>query len=182
MNVTDKTVTKDKKYIVYMHRNKINLKMYIGITSKNDPYKRWGNNGNNYKSQYFYEAIEKYGWDNFYHYILYTDLTENEAYEKEIELIEFYNTTDIFNGYNVALGGENIIENIKYTPKKRKKEKDTFSRTFICTYDNKTFQSKKEASKYYNISIGTIRMLLTGVKHFILYNNIEITFKYIDSH
>ena len=59
-------------YTVYQHKNKINGKIYIGITSK-DPEKRWGHNGYNYKSSsYFYSAIQKYGWDNFEHNILFT--------------------------------------------------------------------------------------------------------------
>ena len=36
-------------YTVYQHKNKINNKIYIGIT-KQEPEKRWGTNGANYKS------------------------------------------------------------------------------------------------------------------------------------
>ena len=70
-------------YIVYQHKNKINNKVYIGITSRT-PQERWGNQGCNYKSSpYFYNSIQKYGWDNFEHNILYTDLTKEEACKKE---------------------------------------------------------------------------------------------------
>ena len=48
-------------YIVYQHKNKINNKIYIGITSRT-PQERWGKQGCNYKtSPYFYNAIQKYG-------------------------------------------------------------------------------------------------------------------------
>jgi hypothetical protein len=48
-------------YTVYQHKNKINNKVYIGITSQN-PQIRWGSQGCNYKSSpYFYNAIQKYG-------------------------------------------------------------------------------------------------------------------------
>ena len=37
-------------YTVYQHKNKINGKIYIGITMQ-EPEKRWGVNGRNYKSR-----------------------------------------------------------------------------------------------------------------------------------
>ena len=78
----------EKVYSVYQHINVINNKKYIGIT-KQVPENRWGNEGINYKnSPRFYNAILKYGWDNFIHEILYTNLTKEEACKKEIELIK----------------------------------------------------------------------------------------------
>lgn len=51
-------------YTIYMHRNKINGKSYIGQTFQK-PEERW-KNGAGYKScTYFYAAIQKYGWNNF---------------------------------------------------------------------------------------------------------------------
>ena len=51
-----------------------------------EPEKRWGVNGRNYKSSpHFYSAIQKYGWDNFEHNILFTNLTKEEACLKEQE-------------------------------------------------------------------------------------------------
>ena len=50
-----------KEYIVYIHKNKIDGKEYIGLTSLSPPTKRW-QNGKGYKTQIkFYRAIEKYG-------------------------------------------------------------------------------------------------------------------------
>lgn len=92
-------------YCVYMHINKINNKKYIGITKQNPEY-RWGKDGINYKSSpYFYNAIEKYGWDNFEHKILYTNLNKDEACEKEKELIRQYDTQNKEFGYNILEGG-----------------------------------------------------------------------------
>lgn len=93
-------------YTVYQHLNKINGKIYIGMTGQ-APEKRWGSNGVNYKtSPHFYSAIQKYGWDNFEHNILYDGLTKEEACNKEIELIQKYNTMDSEYGYNQTTGGE----------------------------------------------------------------------------
>lgn len=98
-------------YTVYQHINKINKKVYIGITSQ-VPEDRWGHNGINYKSSpHFYNAILKYGWDNFEHIILFTDLTRKEACLKEQQLIKLYNSMDRNFGYNSTSGGENFVMN-----------------------------------------------------------------------
>lgn len=69
----------EKKFCVYKHTNRINGKVYIGITSQK-VQERWGSQGQKYKgSTYFYHAIQKYGWDNFDHEILFTNLTQAEA-------------------------------------------------------------------------------------------------------
>lgn len=93
-------------YIVYKHTNKINNKVYIGITSRTTN-ERWGKDGYNYKSSpHFYNAIQLYGWDNFEHEILYDNLTKEEACLKEQQLIELYNSTNPNFGYNQTTGGE----------------------------------------------------------------------------
>ena len=93
-------------YIVYQHKNKINGKNYFGITSRK-PEERWGHNGCKYKtSPHFYSAIQKYGWDNFEHNILFDNLTKEEACTKEQELIKKYNSMNRKFGYNLITGGE----------------------------------------------------------------------------
>ena len=68
-----------QKWCIYKHTNKINGKIYIG-QAKGRPELRWGRKGSNYKSSVlFYRAIQKYGWNNFCHEILFNDLTEDEA-------------------------------------------------------------------------------------------------------
>ena len=94
-------------FTIYIHRNKINNKVYIGQTSQ-DVNKRW-NNGEGYKtSPKFYKAIKKYGWDNFEHIILYNNLSLEEANKMEIELIKKYNSTNDKYGYNITQGGKNF--------------------------------------------------------------------------
>lgn len=94
----------NKTYCVYKHTSPSN-KSYIGVTSMN-PQKRW-RNGNGYNHNvYFSNAIKKYGWGNFTHEILSENLTQEEAYQMEIELIKKYNTFDSRYGYNLTTGGE----------------------------------------------------------------------------
>jgi len=95
----------ENNYTVYMHINKINNKKYIGIT-KQKPEGRWGVNGVKYKgSPHLYAAIQKYGWDNFKHIILYSYLSKENACKKEIELIAIFQTQNPNFGYNVMPGG-----------------------------------------------------------------------------
>lgn len=92
-------------WTVYAHINKINGKIYIGITGR-DPKNRWGHNGYKYKkSTYFYNAIQKYGWDNFDHIILMTNLSKEMANEIEKALIKKYELNNRSIGYNIAKGG-----------------------------------------------------------------------------
>lgn len=92
-------------YTVYMHINKINNMKYIGCTSRS-PEKRYGKNGIGYSSgqEKFYSAIKEYGWDNFEHKIIETNLSKADALKLEEELIKQYNTVET--GYNAAYGGE----------------------------------------------------------------------------
>jgi len=95
----------ERKYCVYKHISP-SEKIYIGVT-KQSLKKRWGKNGEGYKTQtYFYRAIKKYGWENFRHEILYTDLTKDEACEMEIKLIALYESDNKEKGYNCYPGGE----------------------------------------------------------------------------
>lgn len=92
----------ERKYCVYMHKNKINGKVYIGVTCLNI-IARWGKSGNQYKRQkHFYNDIEKYGWENFEHIILEKDLKQQQAKTREIYYINIYKN----NCYNKTKGGE----------------------------------------------------------------------------
>lgn len=91
-------------YKLYVHICP-NGKKYYGIT-KQEPKRRWLG-GTGYKSnQYFYRAINKYGWNNIEHIILFDSLTEHEAKELEQYFIQWYDTANPQYGYNISLGGE----------------------------------------------------------------------------
>lgn len=102
-------------YIVYKHTCP-NGKVYIGITSQL-PRVRWKYGGGYKHSAHFYAAIQKYGWNNIKHEILFENLTKEEAEQKEIALIALYKSTDREYGYNIAEGG--IVH--RQTPETRKR-------------------------------------------------------------
>lgn len=111
----------DRRWCVYIHTNKINGKKYVGQTSQNPPEKRWGNNGSNYDSTpYFFSAINKYGWDNFEHEIIQTNLTLTEALSLESELIASLDTTNKDKGYNIIQYGIGTI-GYKHTEEAKQK-------------------------------------------------------------
>lgn len=94
----------ERIHCVYMHTNKIDGKKYIG-QAKGDPRKRWSSG---YKGcTFFFNAIKKYGWDNFEHVVLADNLTLDEANLCEKMFISLYRTTDRNFGYNIQSGGKN---------------------------------------------------------------------------
>ena len=143
----------EKTYCVYKHTSPSG-KVYIGITSQKPEY-RW-DNGNGYKGRtYFWNAIQKYGWENFEHEILYTGLSKQEAGEKEKELIQLYDSTDKNKGYNLSTGGEYGSAGVKQsqsTIDKRvqklkgrtvsQEERDARSKFFKKLYEDKTRHPK----------------------------------------
>ena len=100
--VTDKR--KETNWCVYMHENRFNNKKYIGITCQK-PTNRWKNGRGYDECPRFYNAIQKYGWDGFRHEILYTNLSQTEAEQLEVDLIAKYETRNPDKGYNMTSGG-----------------------------------------------------------------------------
>lgn len=92
-------------WIIYKHTNKINNKTYIGQT-RQKPNERWQRGKGYHRNVYFRNAIDKYGWDGFYHDILEDNIkTQDEANRLEIFYIEKYDS--YYNGYNLTKGGHN---------------------------------------------------------------------------
>lgn len=112
-----------KNYCIYMHKNKINGKIYIGQSCNLNV--RW--HPVSYKDcSYFYNAIQKYGWDNFEHIILEDHLSIEEADQKEKYYIEKYNTLNRDCGYNLKSGGNQGYVLSTETKQKIKKSNQKF--------------------------------------------------------
>ena len=142
-------------YCIYGHRCKLTNKWYIGETSSvDDVSKRFGNSGymylkkntsgTGYKHPKFANAILKYGWDNFDHFILgyYSD---NEIDEAECYWIRKKNS--INNGYNATNGGRHSH---KLTEENKSKISNKVDQYTLDGVYIKTFKSAKAAADSLN--------------------------------
>ena len=66
----------ENNYSVYQHVTPDNM-YYFGQTQNIE--RRWRNNGAGYKGTALYPYIEKYGWDNIQHIVLFRDQTRENA-------------------------------------------------------------------------------------------------------
>lgn len=148
-------------YNVYKHTNLINNKTYIGITSQKCE-NRWGVNGKGYELQpKFYHAIQKYGWNNFQHEILYVNLSKEEVLQIEADLIQKYNSIE--NGYNVSPHG-----NIE-------------SKRIICLTTQEIFDSITDAAVYGGVSDSNLSHYLKGEWDTCgELNGIKLTWEFLD--
>lgn len=112
-------LSQQNNYIVYKHTFP-NGKVYIGATSQKPNY-RWKNGRGYIGSTRMENAIKKYGWKNVRHEILITNLTKEEAEQKERELIVYYNSYDKRYGYNLEKGGSKGKEISEETKEKLSK-------------------------------------------------------------
>lgn len=93
-------------YKLYKHVNKINGKVYIGITKQT--LNRRFREGDGYKScTHINRAIKKYGWEKFITEVICENLDFETACYMEIEYIKQHNSNDKNFGYNISKGGQN---------------------------------------------------------------------------
>lgn len=93
--------------IAYKATNKINGKVYIGITTKTlEHRKKTHIRDSKRMDTYFYRAIRKYGEENFIWEVIDTAETKEELSELEKYYINLYDSFDNKNkGYNTTSGG-----------------------------------------------------------------------------
>ena len=135
--------------IVYCHLNKINGKRYIGITSQK-PEDRWKNGTHYEHNQHFSNAIKKYGWENFEHLILHTNLSREEASNKEKYYIKLFDTLNPEKGYNLTAGGSHSftlspegLQKIREAGKKNKGKKRTEEQKTKISNETKKAMNKE---------------------------------------
>lgn len=95
---------------IYIIRNVLNNKVYIGQTSLKNPIKRWVEHYEESKNEnnllYLYKSIRKYGIENFTFQILESNIPIENLDEKETFYIKIYNSSNENFGYNLTLGGQ----------------------------------------------------------------------------
>lgn len=138
-------------YKVYRHTTP-SKKVYIGITQQ-QPAKRWQNGYGYVSNIVFHRAIEKYGWDNIEHEIVFDGLTVDEAKSIEIELIAKHRSTDRKYGYNVTSGGDSAVSRPHTDAEKQKRReawtgaKNPNARSVICLETLAVYETATEARK-----------------------------------
>jgi len=91
--------------IIYEAINKINKMSYIGQTTKSLSYRKEKHyHAMKYYNYYFYNALKKYGWDNFEWKIIEECDTKEDLNKMEIYYIKQHNTLRPY-GYNISEGG-----------------------------------------------------------------------------
>lgn len=106
-------------YSIYKATNTINGKVYIGFDSKWPNRQKIHKRKYKYQNQKFYDAIKKYGWNNFAWELIYQS-KDFEHCLKTMEPFFIKEYSSYKNGYNMTFGGEGVI-GYKHTPEIRKK-------------------------------------------------------------
>jgi len=116
-----------KKFYLYKIENKVNGKLYIGITQHPDRRKKQHFNPNRKTRSYLLaHVIDRYGVENFEFSILCVG-SRDYIVDLERKSIVHYNS-QVPNGYNVKPGGEGNIEGYKI--QKSKRDVPVFARGF----------------------------------------------------
>ena len=99
--------------IIYLIRNKINNKVYIGQTSRL-ANRRWYEHQfalklNKHTNELLQRSVNKYGIDNFEYIVIDNAKDKSDLSTKEKFWIQYYNSTDRSSGYNLTFGGEKYV-------------------------------------------------------------------------
>ena len=102
------------KNVVYIIQNKVNNKVYIGLTTQGSKQRfkehisRFNRGDRNHK---LYQAFRKYGLHNFIFQEYFYGFTLEDLKQVEQLLIEEFNSLN--NGYNMTIGGDTISDETK---------------------------------------------------------------------
>jgi len=108
--------------IIYKVTNNTNNKSYIGQTIGYLSIRKSHHKYSAYKSKknyYFYNALRKYGWDNFTWEVIEKCDNQKQLNEMEFHYIKQYNSLKP-NGYNMTPGYDNKTTGYKFTKEQKK--------------------------------------------------------------
>lgn len=133
-------------------------KKYIGKT-KTSLKERAKNNAKGYKGcSAFYNAIQKYGWDNFEVEIL-EEVPLDVIDDVEVEYILEYNTSNKEKGYNIVTDRQEFVRIFNQIP--------------VYSYDGNTgefiegFENVSDAERTMGVYRGSIRRILNDSLHHV---------------
>lgn len=143
------------KYEVYKIQNKVNNKVYIGITNKgyNNRFRKHLSEARNGSTFILHLAINKYGKDNFFVTLLETCSSLEVLKEREKFWIKTLNSTNRDFGYNMTEGGDGTFG--RFHSEETKKKIGERLRVGVSientdTKEIKLFESTAKACKYLN--------------------------------
>ncbi len=149
-------------YKVYVHISPSN-KYYVGITKQNIK-NRW-KNGSSYKqNSHFYNAIKKYGWDNFQHEVIAENLSKDEACNFEKILIKKLNSNNREFGYNKSVGGEHGGSGAERSKESLKRTSDSLKGHHVSTETRRKISNSRTGLKQSEETKNKISKTLTGHK------------------
>ena len=131
----------DESMIIYMFKNKVNGKVYVGQTQRTFAIRTKQHLSRH--DTYFDRALAKYGLDNFSYEIIDRGDTLEELNEKESYWIAKYDCLWP-NGYNLTVGGEGVV-GYKHTDEQKRKMSD--AKKGKITGEKNPFYGKKHTIK-----------------------------------
>ena len=153
-----------KKYCVYRHKS-FDDRVYIGITCQN-VNRRWRKGMGYMHNAYFRRFLDKYGWDSMEHKVLYSGLTLQEAEEKEIKLIKFYQSDNPSKGFNIQKGGNSYGAHTEESKIKmsiaRRNCNDKNLRPVMCVETRVVYKGTREAERQTSTSSSGISSNCNG--------------------
>lgn len=138
-------------------------KKYVGACK--DLKSRWSKHGRAYKgSTLIYEAIQRFGWENFNREVYQSGLTRRQASQKERELVLALRTNEKEYGYNLTNGGFDGVRTLESLNKTRQilmghpvsdsvrsALRKARSIPIICLETKEVFENSLEAGRKMNI-------------------------------
>ena len=143
--------------VVYKITNIINSKVYIGLTTQKLHRRFCVHKGRAVRggSGYLYNAMRKYGIDNFNIETIYITKDIQDLKNAESVLIKEYNSFDSKYGYNLTSGGEHCIV-------------DELTRKRLSTMNIGKKFSKSHKDKLSNASKKKWKIIIDGTKEIII--------------
>ena len=133
----------ENNYSVYQHVTPDGM-YYFGATQ--NVKKRWSNNGIQYKGTSLYPYIEKFGWDNIKHIVLFKDQTRENA----LWIEDFLITTAQEDGVCINKQRSGLISKEEgYQQNYYKKNKDKKNQYHEQYYEENKEKLKEYGKKHY---------------------------------